>query len=75
MRRSPAPKTGGDPTNRHVAAVNALRRAVFESPGSTEPAVRAAAGTGGELPGPGGLVRHSGAGTSRIASPTPTWPG
>ena len=31
---------------------DALRRAVFESPGSTEPAVRAAAGSGAELPEP-----------------------
>lgn len=41
-----------DPTNRHVAAVNALRHAVFESPGSAESAVRAAAGSGGDLPEP-----------------------
>jgi hypothetical protein len=41
-----------EPSDRHAAAVGALRRAVFESPGSTEPAVRAAAGSGGELPEP-----------------------
>jgi alkylhydroperoxidase family enzyme len=41
-----------EPSDRHAAAVDALRRAVFESPGSTEPAVRAAAGSGGELPEP-----------------------
>jgi hypothetical protein len=52
MRRSLTVRAGGDPTDRHAAAVEALRRAVFESPGSSEPAVRAAAGTGGELPDP-----------------------
>jgi uncharacterized protein YciW len=54
MRRSLPVRASGDPTDRHAAAVEALRRAVFESPGSTEPAVRAAAGTGGELPDPVG---------------------
>jgi alkylhydroperoxidase family enzyme len=43
---------GGDPTDRHAAAVDALRHAVFQSPGSTEPAVRVAAARGGQLPGP-----------------------
>jgi hypothetical protein len=51
MRKSLPVRASGDPTDRHAAAVEALRRAVFESLGSTEPAVRAAAGTGGELPG------------------------
>ena len=41
-----------DPTDRHAAEVEALRRAIFESAGSTEPAVRVAAGSGGELPEP-----------------------
>jgi hypothetical protein len=43
---------GGDATDRHAAAVDVLRRAVFQSPGSTEPAVRVAAARGGELPEP-----------------------
>ena len=51
MRESLSVSASSDPTDRHAAAVEALRRAVFESPGSTEPVVRAAAGTaGGELP-------------------------
>jgi len=54
MRRPLPIGASGDPTDRHAAAVEALRRAVFEAPGSTEPAVRAAAGTGGELPDPVG---------------------
>jgi len=41
---------GGEPTDRHAAAVNALRHAVFQSPGSTEPPVRLAAARGGDLP-------------------------
>jgi hypothetical protein len=52
MRRSRSPWTGGDPTNRHEPRVTALRHAVFESPGSTESAVRSAAGSGGDLPEP-----------------------
>jgi hypothetical protein len=51
MGRSLPKKTDGDP-DRHAATVNALRRAVFESPGSTEPSVREAAGSGGKLPEP-----------------------
>jgi hypothetical protein len=43
---------GEDPTDRHAAKIEALRRAVFESPGSTELAVRVAAGSGGQLPDP-----------------------
>ena len=43
---------GGDPADRHAAGVDTLRRAVFESAGSTEPAVRVAAGSGGQLPDP-----------------------
>jgi hypothetical protein len=54
MARSLRASAGGDPTDRHAAGVNALRRAVFESTGSTEPAVRVAAGGGGELPDPVG---------------------
>jgi len=52
MGRSLPNRTDGDPIDRHAAAVGALRRAVFESRGSTEPAVRNAAGSGGELPEP-----------------------
>ena len=52
MGRSLLSRAGGDPADRHAAAVNALRHAVFELPGSTEPAVRAAAGSGGELAEP-----------------------
>jgi alkylhydroperoxidase family enzyme len=52
MGRSFPNEAGGDPTNRHVAAVDALRHAVFQSPGSTKPATRVAAGRGGELPEP-----------------------
>jgi len=51
-----------DPTDRHTAAVERLGRAVFKSAGSTDPAVRAAAGSGGDLPEPLGsyaaLVRE-----------------
>lgn len=43
------PTAGGEPTDRHVAAVDALRHAVFQPPGSTEPAVRVAAARDGEL--------------------------
>ena len=43
---------GGNPIDRHTAAVHALRHAVFQSAGSTEPTVRAAAGSGGDLPEP-----------------------
>jgi hypothetical protein len=52
MGRSLPNKTDGDPADRHAAAVNALRHAVFDSRGSTEPAVRDAAGSGGQLPEP-----------------------
>ena len=52
MARSLPASAGEDPTDRHAAAVNVLRHAVFESPGSTDPAVRAAAGSGGDLPEP-----------------------
>jgi alkylhydroperoxidase family enzyme len=52
MGRSLPNRTDGDPTDRHAAAVNALRRAVFESRGSTEPSVRDAAASGGQLPEP-----------------------
>jgi hypothetical protein len=54
MRSSARDGTGGDPADRYVHAVNALCQAVFQSPGSTELAVRAAAGSGGELPEPVG---------------------
>ena len=43
---------GEDPTDRHAAEIEALRRAVFESAGSTELAVRVAAGSCGQLPDP-----------------------
>jgi uncharacterized protein YciW len=43
---------GEDPTDRHAAEIEALRRAVFESPGTTELSVRVAAGSGGQLPDP-----------------------
>ena len=52
MGRSLRAEAGGDATDRHAADVEALRRAVFESPGSTELAVRVAAGSGGQLPDP-----------------------
>jgi hypothetical protein len=52
MSRSHRDSAAREPSDRHAAAVDALRRAVFESPGSSEPAVRAAAGSGGELPEP-----------------------
>ena len=52
MGRSLPNRTDGVPTDRHAAAVTALRRAVFESRGSTERAVRAAAGSGGQLAEP-----------------------
>jgi hypothetical protein len=52
MGRSLPGGIGGDPTDRHAAAVDALRQAVFQSPGSAESAVRVAAGRGGELPDP-----------------------
>jgi len=52
MGRSLPKRTDEDPIDRHAAAVNAIRRAVFESRGSTEPAVRDAAGSGGKLPEP-----------------------
>jgi hypothetical protein len=54
MARSVRAGAAGDPTDRHAAGVDALRRAVFESAGSTEPAVRVAAGSGGGLPDPVG---------------------
>jgi alkylhydroperoxidase family enzyme len=52
MRRSFPDQAGGEPTDRHAVAVDALRHAVFQSSGSTQPAVRIAAGRGGELPEP-----------------------
>jgi alkylhydroperoxidase family enzyme len=62
MRRSLPASTGGHPTDRHTTAVERLRRAVFKSAGSTDPAVREAAGSGGVLPEPLGsyaaLVRE-----------------
>jgi len=54
MARSLRASAGGDSADRHAAGVHALRRAVFESAGSTEPAVRVAAGSGGGLPDPVG---------------------
>jgi hypothetical protein len=54
MTRSVQSGDGDAPTGRHAAGVDALRRAVFESPGVTEPAVRLAAGSGGDLPDPVG---------------------
>ena len=54
MARSVRAGAGADPTDRHAAGVDALRRAVFESAGSTEPAVRVAAGSGGGPPDPVG---------------------
>ena len=39
---------------RHADLVAALRRAIFESPGETDPRTRRAAGAGGPLPGPWG---------------------
>jgi hypothetical protein len=52
MGKSPPAGAGRDPTDRYKAEVEALRRTIFESAGSTEPAVRVAAGSGGELPEP-----------------------
>jgi alkylhydroperoxidase family enzyme len=52
MSRSLRDSGAQEPSDRHATAVDALRRAVFESPGSTEPASRAAAGSAGELPEP-----------------------
>ena len=52
MGRSFPDRAGGDPTDRHAAAVGALRHAVFQSPGANQPAIRVAAGQGGELPEP-----------------------
>jgi hypothetical protein len=52
MGSSHQANAGEDPTDRHAAEIEALRRAVFESPGSTELAVRVAAGSGGQLPDP-----------------------
>jgi hypothetical protein len=54
MGESIQASAGHDPIDRHAAGVEALRRAIFESAGSTDPAVRAAAGSGGELPEPMG---------------------
>ena len=54
MARSVRAGAGEDPADRHAAGVDALRRAVFESAGSTEPAVRVAAGSGDGLPDPVG---------------------
>jgi hypothetical protein len=51
MGRSLPKQADGDPRDRHAATVNALRRAVFESRGSTEPAVRDAAGSGASISG------------------------
>jgi hypothetical protein len=50
MRRSLRSRAAGEPTDRHTVGVEALRRAVCESSGSTEPSVRAAAGSGAEVP-------------------------
>jgi hypothetical protein len=52
MGRSVQDPSRGDPTDRHAAAVDALRQAAFQSTGSTQSAVRVAAGQGGELPEP-----------------------
>ena len=52
MARSFPNEAADDPTDRHAVAVDALRHAVFQSPGSTQPAVRVAAGQSGELPEP-----------------------
>jgi hypothetical protein len=41
-------RAAGEPTDRHTVGVEALHRAVFELSGSTEPSVRAAAGSGAE---------------------------
>lgn len=41
-----------DALTRHADLVAALRMAVFESPGETEPSSREAAGSGGPLPEP-----------------------
>jgi len=43
-----------DAVTRHADLVAALRRAVFDSPGETEPRTRHAAGSGGPLPEPWG---------------------
>ncbi len=53
-----------DPVTRHAHLVAELRRAVFESPGKTDPRIRRAAASGDPLPEPWGayaeLVRdHS----------------
>ena len=60
MGRSLRSRAAGEPTDRHTVGVEALRRAVFESPGSTEPAVRVAAGSGGQLPEPVGSYAEMG---------------
>lgn len=52
MGRSFPDEAGRGPNERHVAAVDALRQAVFQSSGSTESAVRVAAGRGKVLPEP-----------------------
>lgn len=52
MAIRPDTNAGRDPADRRTAQLAALRWAVFESVGTTEPAVRAAAGTGGDLPEP-----------------------
>jgi alkylhydroperoxidase family enzyme len=52
MGRSHQADAGEDPIDRHAAEVEALRHAVFESPGSTELAVRVSAGSGGQLSDP-----------------------
>src|SRR5918994_97817 len=54
MARSVRADAGGDPSERHAAAVEAMRRAIFQSAGSTEPAIRMAAGSGSDLPDPAG---------------------
>ena len=41
-----------DDWTRHAELVAALRRAVFESPGETDPGIRRAAGSGEPLPAP-----------------------
>jgi hypothetical protein len=59
MGRSLQSRAAGEPTDRHTVGVEALHRAVFESSGSTEPSVRAAAGSGAELPEPLGSYAAS----------------
>jgi len=51
MARSKQPHSEGT-AGRHAALLTALRRAVLESPGRTEPAARLAAAEGSSLPAP-----------------------